>query len=213
MKQSSSHLFVLCLATVWLLASSGRSQSVTLDFSAGRLYDSTGTLLPDGTLVVLVADTLENGFGTLQAGTVDVGNFLNGDNQVLARGAINGGFFGAGTARASTGPVDLESDDFSQLSTDDPLAVIWFPGLDASSFSFTSGASYGLFTDVDWIIPAAGSTESFQFLTIARGGDYAETLGRANLIAVPEPSACAALAGLCALGLGLVRRRRVGHQG
>lgn len=213
MKLSFPRLNCLCLglAAALLGASAVRAQTVTLDFSAGRLFDSSGTLLPNGTLAILVADTLQNGFGTLQAGTLNVGDYLNGDNQILARGTINNGFFGLGTAGGSSDELTLQAGSFPQLSTNDPLAVIWFNGLTAGSFSVSAGTAYGTFTGSSWLVPAEGSTESFQFFTASRGGSYDDILGRANLFvtAIPEPSTYATLAGALALALACYRRRNL----
>lgn len=198
---------VLGLAFALLAGAPASAQTVTLDFAAGRLYDSGGTLLPDNTLVIFVADTQQNGFGTLSApGTLNIGDFLNGDNQILARGTVNA-FFGTGTAGGSTGALALASGAFAQLTTNDPLAVLWFPGLTDGSFSFTSGSSYGLFGAADWFVPTAGSTQSFQFFTVARGGTEAETQGYAAATAVPEPAALALVMGCVVLGLASGWRR------
>lgn len=198
---------VVGAALALLLGASALAQTVTLDFSAGRLYSNNGTLLPNGTLAILVADTQQNGFGTLGPGTLNVGDYLNGDNQILARGTIDT-FFGTGTVGASTGMIPLSSGVFSQLTTNDPLAVIWFPGLTASSFSLTNGASYGLYTDGTWAVPSVGSTQSFQFFTLARGGSQPETAGYASLLVpIPEPATVALAMGGVVIGVAGCRRR------
>lgn len=189
-----------------------RAQTVTMSFSAGRLYDSGGSLLPNGTLVLFLSDTLQNGFGTLSAGSLNVGDYLNGDNQILARAVIDSGFNGTGTTSGTTGAITLAGGSFPQLTTGDPVAVAWFVGLTGSSFSLSSGASYGLFTDSGWTVPSGGSTVDFPFLTSASGhGSYSDTLGRATLTttAIPEPSTYAASAGVAMLALAFYRRRGV----
>lgn len=204
----SSFQRALLLAALLLAgAALGRAQSVTLQFSAGRLYDSSGSLLGDGGLVLLLADTQQNGFGTLAAGNIDIGDYLSGGLQVLGRTTVNA-MNGTASAAGTTNSIPLGAGSFPQLSTGDRLAIAWFPTLGASSFSFVSGTSYGLFSDATWLVPSAGAIVTFEFFTIARGGSYNDALGQATLSAIPEPSTSVAIMGAAALGLAAWRRQR-----
>jgi hypothetical protein len=193
-----------------LLLSAGalvRAQSTTVQYGAGRLYNGSATLIPDGALVLLLADTQQIGFATLSPGNLNIGDYLNGGLQVLARATVNSAFNGTATAVGTTGAISLGAGAFPQLSTGDALAIVWFPALTGSSFSFVSAASYGLISDPLWLVPAAGSTVTFNFFTVSRGGTYADALAQATFTAIPEPSAYAVAAGFAVLGVTAWRRR------
>jgi hypothetical protein len=206
-------------------ASVGSAQvTVSISFAAGELDDADGNPLPDGRLAVLVADTAGDGFGGVTFGSaLSVGSFLNADDQILLAAFIDSGSFGDGGVAHSLTPIDLSDAPFTSVSPGESLALIWFSTLDGSSLNVPADAEYGEFSGgltplsgSPWIVPSAGGAGTLEFLTTAADGDYDDTLARANLTAVsavPEPASCAALAGLCALALGFIRRRRVGHRG
>jgi hypothetical protein len=198
----------LILAFLLGTASLARAQIVTVQFNAGSLYDSAMNPLGDGTLVVLLADTQPdlNGFGTLLSGSLNVGEYLPGGLQVIARGVIDIINGPPATAAGTTGAITLSTTPFVNLIAGNPIAIAWFPGLTNSSTSFVTGQSYGLFADSGWVVPATG-TVTYDFFTIAAGGSYAEILGKANPAAIPEPSAYATLLACAALGLTAWRRR------
>jgi len=193
------------------------AQSVTISMGAGTLYNDTGTMLTSGRLVLLVADTNQNGFGALFTGShLTAGSFLNGDDQILGRAFTEAD----GGAAAQFNLIPLASNPtpglFTQLTTGDHLAIIWFSllGEDATQLAYMD--SYGLFSsssltlDGDpWQIPSGGSTISINFLTQDALGTHPETDAFANLTvsAVPEPATYAALLGLTVLGLAAWRRR------
>jgi hypothetical protein len=197
----------LTLAFLLGAACLARAQQVTVQFNAGRLYDSSMNPLGDGALVLLLADTQQLGFGTLTSGNINIGDFLPGGLQVIARGVIDSGLYGPATASGTTGAISLSTAPFVNLTTGDPIAIVWFPALTNSSSSYVTGQSYGLFADPGWVVPTAGATVTYDFFTIAAGGSYAETLARANAAAIPEPAAYAALLASAALGMTAWRRR------
>jgi hypothetical protein len=197
----------LILAFLLGAACVSRAQEVAVHFNAGRLYDSAMNPLGDGALVVLLADTQQNGFGTLLSGSLNIGEYLPGGLQVIASAVIDDILSGTASASGSTGAISLSTAPFLNLNANDRIAIVWFPTLTSSSASFVTGQSYGLFADVGWVVPAAGNTVTYEFFTIARGGSYDEILGKANPAAIPEPSAYATLLACAALGLTAWRRR------
>lgn len=183
--------------------------SVTITFDGDDFRTGSNGSLLDGSLVLLLAKTTgpATGFDTLQTGTLNVGDFLNGSYQVLGRTGVDHTSTGSLTPGASgaTDPLTLASGAFADLTTGDQLAVVWFPNLTfSSSFSFVSGASYGLYTinsSSAWQVPADGA--SFE-VKVPNGAMASFTA----VSAIPEPSTYAALTGLAALGLAGWRRRK-----
>ena len=182
---------------------------VTIAFGAGTLNNSGGTPLPTGTLVILVADTQNNGFGTLSTGSLTVGSLLNGDDQVLFRATIN-----ISDPQGSVQDILSNASFTGNWNAGDALALIWLPGLTSASNTFSNGQSYGLFTTTSpaagdpWVTPTSGSLGiSLSFATQMGGGTYANSLGNASLTAIPEPSTYAAITGAAMLGLAAWRRR------
>jgi hypothetical protein len=211
MFQRSPFRFAVLLAVLTWGAVASRAQTVTINFGAKSLFNSAGSLLPDGTLFILVADTLGNGFGTAQAGSLAIGNFISGDDQIIGHGFTeisSGSAIGSGSATN----VPLGTGAYSQFTTGDSLAVMWFPGLTTSSFSLTSGASYGYFrtnspsSGAAWTVPSAGQSVSIEELNLLN--DTGAMSGRALLTAIPEPSTYAAICGLAMLGFAAFRRAR-----
>jgi len=82
------------------------------------------------------------------------------------------------------------------------FALLYFNGTSGASVTTIGGEQFGFLTSGDWTIPANDSG-TFNF-----GSEFSTVTGSANLTVVPEPSTFAALAGLCALGAVMVRRRR-----
>jgi hypothetical protein len=206
----------------WLLlvaVSVSRAASVNIAIDAGQLYNSIGTALPAGSLVLLIADTNNNGFGSLLPSTLAAGDYVNGDDQILYRGEvmIDGGL--SITLFGGT-PVPLGEGQFSNLQTGDALSIVWFPDLDSTSNSVAAGASYGQFTTTNpqngssmWSVPNAGSSIDLKFLTQATGGAYSEMTAYAGLVVVPEPRDWALSAvGLIFILTVLRRRERAGQK-
>jgi len=92
----------------------------------------------------------------------------------------------------------------------DRFAVITF---DNSTTVALAGDTFKIWTDPTWIIPADGSTLSFQ-ASVTTGvkqlGTTATPTATGTVVAsaVPEPSSFAAIAGLMAVGFASIRRRR-----
>lgn len=200
-----------------LTVSAARAQFVSVNLSVGQLYDASGVKLNTGGLVLLIADTSRNGFGSLLSGSsLSAGSFLNTDDQILGSATILPNF--TGSAMGSFTSIPLESGAYSTLNSGDPLAVVWFSTLTGSSTTLVGGASYGVFSSTSatvdgapWTVPAEGALANINFRTILGGGTHAETEAYASytVSAIPEPSTYAAIAGALMLGVAVVRRRKV----
>ncbi|QYM77608.1 PEP-CTERM sorting domain-containing protein [Horticoccus luteus] len=205
------------LALLPLLAIAARAQTVTISFGAGTLYDGSGTMVPAGALVLLVADTNQDDFAAFTAGSsLAVGSYLNGDDQILGRAFTDSD----ATVAASFASIPLASNPspgaFTALTTGDRLALVWFPQLDASTLFLSNGDAYGLFSSLSttadgdpWTVPGAGGTIMINFLTLSVGGEHPETDGHAPLAAIPEPATFTlGLGGIVLLGAALRRFSR-----
>ncbi|MBS0630912.1 MAG: PEP-CTERM sorting domain-containing protein [Verrucomicrobia bacterium] len=220
MKSSPALRRLVCLAAV-LTAGLVQlpAQSVSIGLGAGTLYGRSGTALPAGNLVLLIADTSHNGFGQFLSGSsLSTGSYLNGDDQIL------GLTFTDSDSSASDyfSNIPLASNPtpgaFTQLTSGDPLAIVWFDSLTASATVLSPGDYYGLFangvspTDGDpWVVPASSGSAIISFVTqgFDETGTHAESEGYASLSVapIPEPATAAAFAGLLGLGFVVWRRR------
>ena len=202
-------IFVLALTT--LLQAQAYAQFATFNIAAGNLRDDAGILMPNASgLIVLVVDTLQNGFSTPSTSAslgTPVATFLN-DDLLLGKWQINGG---AGVLSDTTGSLALSGD----WGGTDPVKMYWFPALSLSSSSIPSGTKYGEYTDATgidgsdpWETPGTGLV-TLNFLTTGQTGSNPESAGNASLTVVPEPSTYAAVFGLLSLaGAALTKKLR-----
>ncbi len=198
----------LLLSSLALCAAAPSFAAVGVGLTGGYFYNSSGTLLTSGTLV-LVASTTDSSFSQFIAGnTLTENSFIASDDLILKSFTI-----GAGSSVSDA--FSLTLGNFSNLSTGDNLGLYWFPSLTAGA-TIANGSSYGFYTnqastlDSDaWTMVSDGSSITLQFVTNAAGGTSGipETAGYANLTAVPEPATTAALLGGAA-GLFVMYRRR-----
>lgn len=200
-------LFALFLCSILPLTLI-KADTVTINFQGDQVTDSSNIPLVDGSLVLLLANvatptTSGAGFGTIDAGTLNIGDVLNGQYQILGRGEVDQ-FDLPGEFSAAASAISLQGDMFPNLSTGDQLAVVWFSTLSASSdYLLPAGTSYGLYTvddDVAWEVPVGGTVE-FD-VTVPRGSKAMQTVA-----AVPEPATWTALAGLGVLAWAIKFRR------
>ncbi len=188
--------------------------TVTINFYAGDLRSSTGTLMPVGGLLELVADTSRNGFSTPTSST-----FVSGDDAVIATFALNGNLTGNGVNGQTANTLAITPGNFTGLDAEDPLIFRWFPNLTTTSTTPGIGTMYGQFnttTNQDganlptpWAEPADGGSYTLTFVTTSEGGSNANSLGYATSTVIPEPSSNALFGcGLLSLiGLRMWSRR------
>jgi hypothetical protein len=205
------------LVALWLTLFAGSvfAQNVTFSLVADQLKTSTGVALPTNRLLLLVADTGNNGFGFLSHGnTLNLGDIFAGDDRVIWRdnllaNATPGLYFSSTPSLALNGT----------WGAGDSIAVLWFETQTLASTSVSAGDRYGLFTTLTpqdgsevWTTPGSGLRQ-LVFRTQDVGGFYPNSTGNANLVVlpVPEPSTTVLFGGSVLLMAFLLRRRlRVG---
>jgi len=187
---------------------------VTIQLKSFGFADELG-VVTDGMPYAIVVDTGGDGFlpGSYEPFDINSAD-ANGGSFLSAGGVATDDWYTFGNALNSTnqGPPPSSggyadelsqvriSDDGGPLSpadSGDDFAVIWFPDGSAASI----GLPYGFFEDGGLVVPANAATTDFS----ASIGNSAKT---ASFQVVPEPSLFAALAGVAALGVVILRRRR-----
>jgi hypothetical protein len=198
-----------------IMVSGACAQTVQFILQADLLKTSTGSALPTDRLLLLVADTAGDGFGSLTDGsTLALNDFFAGDDRIIWRDDLS---FDAipGVYQKSTGTLTLNGG----WNAGDAVALIWFETLTLATSELTTGDRYGLYTHATgldgsnaWTTPPSGSPElrfyTSDSSTLFLGGSNAAILGRTNdIVVVPEPSTYALLgAGL--VGMWAFRRRK-----
>ena len=215
------------------------AQSVTLKIDAGSLDNQGGTaVVPTGGLLQLIASPTGT-FGNptsssyVSGDNVLVASFamnMNGDT-----GSATGETFNTLTSLPlmNTSGAVVESNytlgGNYTLSTSEDLELRFYPSLTYASPPTTPPASttFGQVrsdtiefgsagkvpTETAWVVPSAGSTVTFEYVTISNGGTYANSTAFASGTVVPEPSTVVPLAGLMAGVLVLRLRQRRATQG
>ncbi len=167
---------------------SGTSLQGTPGINFGETYvylaDLDGSAFSTGDLASITAgESITDsgtyaGFTVLGSGTVDT--FFSTD------------FVGSGLTFDLNAGVDVG----------DSFGILVFSNSDTTAIA---SDTYNIFTDASWVLPADGNTVTFNS-DLAQIGSGGSATGVGSV--VPEPSTFAALAGLCALGAVMVRRRR-----
>lgn len=210
---------ILVLAS--LLLGQSAYASITINVSADALKNANGSaLIPTNALVILVADTGNDGFGAIQAGaSLNVNGAIDGnlgDDLVLARWEAGAGSSEPGAFYDSTGQIAFPGST-TGWSVGDGLALIWFPDLTSGSTTANAGTTYGIYSgpgssgSSPWTTPGDGSTIGLTMYTtdgVFNSGTLPSSTGNASMsvAGVPEPSR--ALLGMIGVGVLALRRRR-----
>ena len=176
------------------------------------------TLLPDGSLVLVVVDRSRDGFGGVLADLgLRVGDRLDtyvgdADNVIVGFNVVDDiGFPGAVAAALGRAQFEVDSEQ-SGINQGDPFGILVFDGLTGSDRVIDDPTiHYGFATSADWVVPAAGS--KMQFGSAAAPGEYPmlSTLSASvQVVAIPEPEV--PLLGAMAAMVILMRRRRTCEQ-
>lgn len=164
----------------------------SLNNAIGLSADEVGVyIISDGTPFSTVSIT--EGADILDSSAYGAGFTVMGSNTAA---------FGFGSTTLGSGHTDVNAS-----FTGDIFAVFVFEN---STTTALIGDSYNVWTDPTWVLPSSdGQTVEFaaspgigQVQQLSDAADFSGTVS-----AVPEPSAFAALAGVCALGFVAMRRR------
>ena len=159
---------------------------------------NNATTLADGQVAAYLVSTDGSSFGdlsSLTAGLSITDSATYGGSFAFVGDATASFFFGA-TTLASGITFDLTGG----IDAGEAFAVLVY---NASTTNTVVADSFQIWTAGDWTVPSEGALNSFgsDFTTLSAGSSFSGSV-------VPEPSTFAALAGLCALGAVMVRRRR-----
>jgi len=214
------HSLTLILALLFIASKS--QATVTIGIQADELRDSGVTALTSTSLFLLVSSTSDANFDAIIAGaSTAIGSSLNGgDDRIVFRGDLQSSFANysaAGVLDVTATGLDLSS--VSGWSSNDPLALLWFPTLTTASATIDSSTPYGIYTNaaaIDgsaaWVTPSDTSSVNIGFYTTAGlnlgPGTNSASTGSASLTVagVPEPSR--SLLALIGFGVLTLRRRR-----
>ncbi|HVU22523.1 MAG TPA: PEP-CTERM sorting domain-containing protein [Opitutus sp.] len=209
-----------------LLAPAVVRANVSIELQLGSFYQPDGvSLIPDGSVGVLVADTTGGGFldiGDLGGMSTAVDSSWGADNHLTVLGAfsfiedVDSGihfFFG-----------NFVFDLTGNLSPGDALGFYWFPEITTIGDVISLDMSWGFYrnnavdvltsdsNNIGFVVPSDGSSPTLASFdqsivpgSLASVADFTTTAGTS---AVPEPSTCALLAGLAGLTVAGWRRRR-----
>lgn len=172
--------------------------SANASFSISGTSLNNATTLADGQVGAYLVSTDGSSFGDLSS----LGAGLSITDSATYGGSF--AFVGENTASFFFGATTLASgvtfDLTGGITTGDAFAVLLY---DASTTNTVGGDSYQIWTSGDWTVGSDGSAGSFgsEYTTLTAGSSFSGSV-------VPEPSTYAALAGLCALSVVMVRRRR-----
>jgi len=218
MKLSSKLLVMAALGTVAMPSLHAAVSSFSFqEIGAESVYaDNTGTTLaPNGSLVLLVADTSGNGsgFGSITGGqNIDVGSIIAGHDLVVDQEGLSADGLLFASPSLTT---------FSNWVSGDPLAIYWIPSLTPGATTVAGSVDYGLYTSsvvsggsAAWITPNDGDSYPPIYFSTNNGdlgpSNAPSDAGFASMMTtpIPEPSVYALLGGLTAMGVALRKRKQ-----
>ena len=160
----------------------------TVNIEAANLEDKLGNLAPTSTVVVLVADSGNNGFAGPQSGfPLNLGATWGTDDKVVGLWDLKDSVGCSGTNGALCGQTVLTYTN--GIAPGQQLQLYWFPSLTLASNTL-GVTSYGKYTDTNnpaldgsdlWQIPAGGSIITLHFYTATVGGSNPDSAGQATL--------------------------------
>lgn len=162
------------LSALLLLAVTVARATVSLEVAADRLDDVSGSPVPAGSLILLVADTDGDGLGQVVAGEMSLRSFLDGisgDDLIVHRSDLSAlGIPGA--YGVATGGLELGGSGGGQWSEGDVLYLVWFPNLSLANGSVPVGEAYG--ARALGLTPADGSNEAYTYVAPVNGGTFGD---------------------------------------
>jgi len=182
-------VFILTVALL-VVCLPGALDAQTISIFAADLQDSMGSDMPTSAVAVLVVDTGNNGFVSLQPTfSLSLGATWGTENKVV-------GLWNLSNCECGPGALYEEPDGTVSytggVTSNQTLELCWFPSLTMASNTLGI-TDYGTYTDpigIDgsdpWKTPAKNSSVSLAFLTANEGGSNPQTAGQANYVtAVP----------------------------
>ena len=179
------------------------SHAVTISGTAAQgLLGQDGASLANGQRAILVVDTTGNGFSSISLGDdLSAGGTFGGDDYILASVTTQDPGF-ASIASFTSFSFNLGENG---VAASQGFGLYVFEGTTGTT---AAAGFYGIGTDATWTIPTANG-ETWDFNAAADSDSFLQLSSlQTSVSVVPEPSTFAALAGLCALGVVMVRRRR-----
>ena len=207
---------VLLLACLLGVSSAAHAQTISFEINAGLLENAAGTTPEqNGGLLQLIASPS----GTFAAPTS--ASYVSGDNVLLASFAMNSNGGASGYTSNDFTNFALQTSSYT-LAAGEAVLLRFYPGLTlaAQPAAPASGTFYGQVrsstaetgisdtSQTAWVVPSAGSTVDFDYVTIkaGQGGTYPDGANGsgissfATFTVVPEPSA-GVMSGFGILGL------------
>ena len=189
------------IAIISLLLSSAAVSLHGLQLSGTAATATTN--LAEGNSSFVIVDT--TGGDTLNAGAFTDGltltagtSFGGGDYYIASYNSVVGGF---GTSVPGNANFNLGD---GATAASDTYYVVAFGTNSGDGITLANGNTFGILAGGDWQLSANNSSISQYGTNMVQFGN----VDGAQFSVVPEPSTFAALAGICALGAVMVRRRR-----
>lgn len=195
----------LLAAAVALGLCATSTATISFILQADLLKDSAGVAIPTNSLVFLVADTQNNGFGALTAGmSTSVGTTFapGGDDYVLFRGDLSN--FGEAGVLDTYLALSLAATPGWNMG--DALALIWFKGgaggTTLATPTISEGTPYGFYTRANsvngsrpWFTPANATSNYILGFYTQDGVELSPGAAAANPPAAGETDLLPAAAG------------------